>query len=101
QWASGGAAPALVAERQGHTDTALLCAARASARSAAARVLRGAENTENAVGELMHAVAQLRVISPPLRDFDAAMLAYTQARTLQACARELDHTITELQPRWS
>ncbi|MGH3494118.1 MAG: hypothetical protein ACRDRL_24790 [Sciscionella sp.] len=101
EWARSGDQMVRVAQRQGHTDTAILCAARASARRQAARILREAENTESAVAELVDTVARLRVLSPPLFDFDVAMVSYTRARTLQACAHELDHTITELQPRWT
>ncbi|MGH3632361.1 MAG: hypothetical protein ACRDRL_33615 [Sciscionella sp.] len=101
EWARSGDQLVRIVQRQGHTDTALLCAARTSARREAARILTEAETTESAVAELMDGVARSRVISPPLFDFDVAMVGYTRARTLQACARELDHTITELQPLWT
>ena len=79
---------------------AILASTRGDVRLSAARMLTRSDNLADAA-RAMHANAvQLRQHDVPLVDYDAACVAYTQARTWQACAREVDPSLPEVQPRW-
>lgn len=74
---------------------------RAQVRRAAAELLDGCADIEQAAQAMMRRVQHLTVREPPLLQFDEAMLAYTQARTWQACALELSPGLRPLQPVWA
>ena len=101
-WARHATALARRLEDAGDSFDASLKAARADAYRSAAEQLRGNTGDPGSVaGVLMRCAAQTQVRTPPLIGFDQAAVNYTRARTWQRCARELDPTLDEVQPRWS
>lgn len=74
--------------------------ARARVRREAAQLLADAGDVTEAARTMLDHARRLRVAEPPLVGFDQAMLAYTQARTWQACALELLPDADPVQPLW-
>lgn len=50
---------------------------------------------------MMTNAAASHVKHPPLIGFDQAAVSYTRARVWQACAREIDPALPEVQPLWA
>lgn len=79
---------------------AILAGVRGKVRRDAARMLDTSDDLAE-IAKVMHTHAvRLRQRDMPLVEYDAACVAYTQARTWQACAREVDPSLPEIQPRW-
>ncbi|WP_157183191.1 hypothetical protein [Sciscionella marina] len=74
---------------------------RAQVRRAAAELLAERQDIAEAARAMMARVQQLYILEPPLLGFDEAMIAYTQARTWQACALELAPDLKPIQPCWN
>lgn len=55
---------------------------------------------EDAVPEMLARAGRLRVLTPPIVNFDAAGLRYIQARAWQFCAQTLDPQAPVVQPPW-
>jgi hypothetical protein len=73
--------------------------ARAQVRDDAASVLRTARDCREAAEEMMDRARRLAVRELPLIGYDDAALAYTKARTWQACAWDIDPEMEQVQPQ--
>jgi hypothetical protein len=79
-----------------------LCLARGAVRLAAADLLEQRRDDSMAAAREMHQNAQgLRQHHWPFVGFDQAAIRYTQARTWQDCAKAIDPSLPEVQPRLS
>lgn len=74
----------------------------ATIRLAAASLLAKTMPTEVAeiAGVMLANAKGCHVREAPLMGFDRAARDYTRARVWQACAREIDPTLDEIQPYW-
>lgn len=103
RWANGQRNVARRLARLGDRFDASLKDARAHIRHTAATLLRG-EHSQHQLDELaadfMARAASTRVLYPPLVDYDRIAINYTQARSWQMCAWDLDPTLPEVQPQW-
>jgi hypothetical protein len=75
--------------------------ARGYVRCAAAEMLRSAPDPDACAKTMMGHAGSSTVRTAPLINFDAAAVRYTQARTWQSCARELNPDLPEVQPKWT
>ena len=93
---------AALQERTGDAFAARLCLARAEVRAQAAELL-AASATPAAAAMEMHrraaALWQSDLPLAPLAGFDAAAIAYTQARIWQDCAHTIQPGLPEVQPK--
>jgi len=93
---------AALQESTGDTFGARLCRARAEVRAQAAELL-AASATPAAAAVEMHrratALWQSDLPLVPLVGFDAAAIAYTQARIWQHCAHTIDPGLPDVQPK--
>lgn len=85
---------------QGDTFTAALVIARGAVRADAADLLCDAGDPAEAALAMHLTVRSVWLAEAPLIGYDAAAITYTEARTWQACARELDPALPTTQPRW-
>jgi hypothetical protein len=69
-------------------------------RDQAAALLREVADREETAGLMLHNAIKYSVRTPPFVGYDEAAVCYTRARTWQACARELDRSLPEVQPAW-
>jgi hypothetical protein len=83
---------------KGDVFGARLSTARAEVRAAAAELLAGG-STPAAAAEMHRRATTLWVRELPIIGFDVAAIAYTKARIWQHCARVIDPSLTEVQPR--
>lgn len=87
-------------ERGGDTFGARLHRARAEVRQAAAEMLTAMRSEPIAAAKAMHNNArQLRQHHWPFAGFDQTAVNYTRARTWQDCAKAIDPSLPEVQPR--
>jgi hypothetical protein len=92
-------AEASVRQSSGDLFGATLSTARAEVRAASADLLRRSVDPAEAARIMHRTVCELWLTDLPLLGFDAAAVQYTRARTWQDCARTLDPTLPEIQPR--
>ena len=79
-----------------------LCLARGAVRLAAADLLERHKDDPLVAARLMHKTAgELRQHHWPFVGFDKAAIQYTQARTWQDCAKAIDPSLPEVQPKLS
>lgn len=79
-----------------------LCLVRGAVRSAAADMLEKLRDDPMAAAKNMHKNAiELRQIHWPFVGFDQAAIKYTKSRTWQDCAKAIDPTLPEVQPKLS
>ena len=83
----------------GHLFAAELLVTRALVREAAAALLMSQSPTDAAAEMMLHA-RRFSVRTPPLVDYDSAAIRYTQARSWQWCAHQIDPSLPEVQARW-
>ena len=76
-----------------------LLLARAAVRDEAAALLL-TQDPAGAAQLMMQRAAAHVVRNPPLIDYDVAAIHYTEARSWQFCARQIDPSLPEVQPRW-
>jgi hypothetical protein len=77
-----------------------LSLARGAVRLAAAELLAKSRTDPLAAAEAMHRTArELRQHHWPFADFDQVAVKYTQSRTWQDCARSIDPSLPEVQPK--
>lgn len=87
-------------ERNGDLFGARLLRVRGEVRQAAAAVLEQFRHDPSAAARNMHQRArELRQHHWPFAAFDEVALRYTGARTWQDCARTLDPSLAEVQPK--
>lgn len=87
-------------ERKGDTFGAQLHRARGEVRQAAAEMLNALRDEPAAAAMNMYRNAkELRQHHWSFAGFDQTALKYTRARTWQDCARALDPSLPEVQPR--
>ena len=88
--------------KRGDNFGAELCLARGAVRLAAADLLEQSKDDPMAAAKQMHKrVGELRQLHWPFVGFDEAALRYTQARTWQDCAKAIDPSLPEVQPKLS
>jgi hypothetical protein len=92
-------AEAAVRHDSGDLFGAALSSARAEVRAASAELLRRSADPAEAARVMHRTVCELWLTDLPLLGFDAAAVQYTRARTWQDCARTLDPSLPEIQPR--
>lgn len=79
-----------------------LCLARGAVRLAAANMLEQHRDDPEAAAKEMHKNAQgLRQHHWPFVGFDEAAIRYTKARAWQDCAKAIDPSLPEVQPKLS
>jgi hypothetical protein len=83
----------------GDTFGAQLCLARADVRSQAAGLLAVSATPAAAALEMHRRATTLWQSDLPLIGYDAAAIAYTQARIWQHCARTIEPGLPEVQPK--
>jgi len=99
EYALSGRAHANLLEQRGDSFGATLRLARAEVREAAAKLLRESADPSEAAKIMHDNVRQFLVRDFPLAGFDPVAIDYTKARTWQDCARAVDPTLPEIQPR--
>lgn len=99
-WAVNSRARAHLERSHDHAFDAELLEARAAVRDEAAEMLLSQDPVEAAALMMRRAVAHV-VRNPPLMGYDQAAVEYTRARSWQFCAREIDPSLPEVQPRWA
>lgn len=92
---------ARVLDSHGETFDAQLKRARGDVRMAAAGMLRSTSDLPACAKNMMKHAGGSAVRMAPLINFDFAAVRYTQARTWQSCARELNPELPEVQPKWT
>ncbi|HYS35328.1 MAG TPA: hypothetical protein VEO01_06770 [Pseudonocardiaceae bacterium] len=83
----------------GDTFGAQLCLARAEVRTLAAELLAASATPAAAAVEMHRRATALWQSDLPLIGFDAAAIAYTQARIWQHCAQTIQPGLPEVQPK--
>ena len=79
-----------------------LCLARGAVRLAASEMLERLRDDPMTAAKNMHKRAgELRQHHWPFVGFDKAAIQYTQARTWQDCAKAIDPSLPEVQPKLS
>jgi hypothetical protein len=78
---------------------ARLCLARAEVRRRAAELLAASATPAAAAAEMHRRAATLWQSDLPLIGFDAAAIAYTQARIWQHCAQAIEPGLPDVQPK--
>ena len=92
-------APGGCRARQGDTFGSALSLARAEVRALAAELLAASAMPEDAAKEMHRRATALWQRDLPLVGFDPAAVAYARARIWQDCARAIDPSLPEVQPR--
>jgi hypothetical protein len=88
---------ASVRKSTGDTFGAQLCLARADVRTKAAELLAASATPEAAAEEMHRRATTLWQSELPLIGYDAAAIAYTQARIWQNCAQTIEPGLPEVQ----
>ena len=84
---------------RGDVFGALLSMTRADVRTQAAQLLAVSATPTAAAVEMHRRATMLWQSDLPLIGFDAAAIAYTQARTWQSCAQTIEPGLPQVQPR--
>jgi hypothetical protein len=90
---------AALQESTGDTFGAQLCLARAEVRTQAAELLAASATPAGAAVEMHRRATALWQSDLPLIGFDAAAIAYTQARIWQHCAQTIEPGLPDVQPK--
>jgi hypothetical protein len=90
---------AAVQESTGDAFGARLCLARAEVRIKAAELLAASATPAVAAVEMHRRATALWQSDLPLIGYDAAAIAYTQARIWQNCAQTIEPGLPEVQPK--
>jgi hypothetical protein len=90
---------AAIQQAVGDMFGAALCLARAEVRAAAADLLAASATPAVAAVEMQRRATALGVRELPIIGFDSAAVEYTKARIWQDCARAIDPSLPEVQPR--
>jgi hypothetical protein len=90
---------AAVHRASGDVFGAQLCMARADIRTKAAGLLAASATPADAAAEMHRRATALWQSDLPIIGFDAAAIAYTQARVWQNCAQAIEPALPEVQPK--
>jgi hypothetical protein len=100
RYAEANQASANAERARGDLFGAELCTARGAVRQAAAELLAKFRDDPKTAAETMHRTARgLSQRHWPFAEFDQVAVKYTQARMWQDCARSIDPSLPEVQPK--
>ena len=103
EWTRAGRIIADLLRARGDGFGASLHLARSEVRAAAAELLRTISDPREAAGMMLDRAARSARRSDggvPFTNYDEAGRQYIRALTWQACAREIDPSLPEVQPHW-